>query len=1179
MVVTLNDPATVDISGGTPGIALTVGTAAKTAGYLHGSGGRRLVFAYEVQAADTDTDGVSVPADGIMLNGGRIVNAEGAVFGIVHAALAANPGHRVDGTVNPQTIGVCGRTPEVRDALLARVQVDDSAVINCSQVTSAHLEALTGTLALFSMRITGLESGDFAGLSNLVTLYLSGNELTELPAGIFDGLANLTTLSLYNNDLRTLPVGVFDGLANLENLYLYRNDLRTLPDGVFVRLAKLSGLHMIGNPGTASFLPTADAGTDQEAQPSAKVTLDGSASSRVGPWGTNISYDWAVADGEGNPVTGITLTGADTATPSFVMPATESDGGFVFPLTVQGRGHSSRSPYKSTDSVRVSFESLRVLRVTSVALASAPTIGTTYGNGESIEVVVTFDEPATVTTSGGTPGIELTVGTAARTAGYLRGSGSWRLVFAYEVQAADTDTDGVSVPADSIIRNGGQIASADAAAFGLAHDALADDAGHKVNGAATPLTGGVCGRTPQVRDELLALVRRNNDAVANCSQVTTAHLEALTGALNLLLEGIIGLKSGDFANLTNLVTLYLGYNDLQTLPAGIFAGLANLENLYLSYNRNLQTLPAGIFAGLADLDTLYLNNNDLQTLPAGIFAGLANLESVYLYDNDLQTLPDGVFEGLGKLNTLDLSANPGVASFLPTADVGLDREAEPGVTVTLDGSASSGGPWGTNITYFWEVADGQGDELTGFPLTGADTATPSFVMPATESEGGFLFLLTVQGRGHRGLGLYRSADVMNVTFSAPAAPAVTSVALASVPTNGTTYGNGESIEVVVTFEAPATVTTSGGTPGIGLTVGTAAKTAEYSRGSGSRRLVFAYEVQAADTDADGVSVPADGIIRNGGQIANSGGAVFQLAHAALADDAAHKVSGAAPPLTGGVCGRTPQVRAALLARVQGSDAAVADCSQVTESHLRALTGTLDLTARSIIALKSGDFANLPSVSGLYLSYNDLETLPVAVFHGLANMRDLYLSYNDFRMLPDGTFNGLPNLRILHLDNNDLQTLPDGVFDGLANLTTLDLHSNDLETLSDAVFEALARLNTLYLHANPGTASFLPTADAGADQEARPSATVRLDGSATRGGPWGTNISYDWAVADGQGDPVTGLTLTGRNTATPSFTMPATEPDGGLVLTLTVQGRGHRGLGLYKSTDSVSVTFTAPDDSM
>ena len=277
---------------------------------------------------------------------------------------------------------------------------------------------------------------------------------------------------------------------------------------------------------------------------------------------------------------------------------------------------------------------------------------------------------------------------------------------------------------------------------------------------------------------------------------------------------------------------------------------------------------------------------------------------------------------------------------------------------------------------------------------------------------------------------------------------MTSVALASAPTSGTTYGNGESIEVVVTFDAPATVTTSGGTPGIGLTVGTVAKTAGYLRGSGSRRLLFAYEVHAADTDTDGVSVPADSIIRNGGQIASADGTAFELAHAALADDAAHKVNGAATPLTGGVCGRTQQVRVALLALVQVNDAAVADCSQVTESHLRALIGTLDLTARSIFGLKSGDFANLPSVSGLYLSFNDLQTLPVAVFHGLANMRDLRLSHNDLRMLPDGTFNGLPNLRILFLDNNGLQTLPDGVFNGLANLRTLGLYNNDLQTLSD-----------------------------------------------------------------------------------------------------------------------------------
>ena len=127
-------------------------------------------------------------------------------------------------------------------------------------------------------------------------------------------------------------------------------------------------------------------------------------------------------------------------------------------------------------------------------------------------------------------------------------------------------------------------------------------------------------------------------------------------------------------------------------------------------------------------------------------------------------------------------------------------------------------------------------------------------------------------------------------------------------------------------------------------------------------------------------------------------------------------------------------------------------------------------------------------------------------------------------------------------------------------------------LPDGIFAALGSLTSLELHGNPGTGSFQPNADAGLDQRAEPGATVRLDGSASSGGPWGTNISYDWAVADGRGNLVTDLTLTGGNTATPSFTMPATEPDGGLVFTLSVQGNGHRGHPLYKSTASVRVAM-------
>ena len=114
-----------------------------------------------------------------------------------------------------------------------------------------------------------------------------------------------------------------------------------------------------------------------------------------------------------------------------------------------------------------------------------------------------------------------------------------------------------------------------------------------------------------------------------------------------------------------------------------------------------------------------------------------------------------------------------------------------------------------------------------------------------------------------------------------------------------------------------TVDIQHGTPRIGLTVGTAAtttgflvtKTAGYLRGSGSRRLVFAYEVQASDTDMDGVSVPANSLVRNGGLIVNSDGFWFRLSHEALTDNTDHKVNGAVTPPSGGVCGRTAQVRA------------------------------------------------------------------------------------------------------------------------------------------------------------------------------------------------------------------------------------------------------------------------------
>ena len=73
--VTFGDAVTVDTAGGTPRLALTVGSATSYASYVAGSGTRTLTFAYTVPAGAADADGLSLASATIGLNGGRILDA------------------------------------------------------------------------------------------------------------------------------------------------------------------------------------------------------------------------------------------------------------------------------------------------------------------------------------------------------------------------------------------------------------------------------------------------------------------------------------------------------------------------------------------------------------------------------------------------------------------------------------------------------------------------------------------------------------------------------------------------------------------------------------------------------------------------------------------------------------------------------------------------------------------------------------------------------------------------------------------------------------------------------------------------------------------------------------------------------------------------------------------------
>ena len=189
----------------------------------------------------------------------------------------------------------------------------------------------------------------------------------------------------------------------------------------------------------------------------------------------------------------------------------------------------------ATDSVTVRVAVAAV--VSSVTLVSKPVDGGgTYKQGEKIEAAVTFSKPVTVT---GIPQLTLAVGAAAPLASYVRGSGTNRLVFEYTVQSGDTDGDGIAIAANSLtpLPTGATIVDANGADAISTTPALAAQTGHKVDGSLThsfDLTGGICERTPQLRDKLLALVRANeSDNTLTCAQVGNTRLGALTGTLNL----------------------------------------------------------------------------------------------------------------------------------------------------------------------------------------------------------------------------------------------------------------------------------------------------------------------------------------------------------------------------------------------------------------------------------------------------------------------------------------------------------------------------------------------------------------------------------------------------------------------------------------------------------------------
>ena len=369
--------------------------------------------------------------------------------------------------------------------------------------------------------------------------------------------------------------------------------------------------------------------------------------------------------------------------------------GTTYQIQVQAKNAEGKGPWSNS----ASGTTLTAPTVSSVAFTSTPASAqnSTYKLGDVIEVTATFSEAVTVT---GTPQIDLTIsflGIPSK-ADYKRGSTTSALVFEYTVQAGDNDINGADINENGLKLNGGSIRKNNSTIDAdLAHGALTNQSGHKVDGVVPTLTDA------KVKDDLLTLTYGEvldsspKPATGDFAVTADGTAQSVTEVGVSGSEVMLTLDPAVTLGQTVTLTYTPGTNPIRDLAQNPAASLTNRTVPHLPMvsvcdrttqvrdaivakapvstcgdvtaehlaaiiglkliSKNITVLKAGDFSGLTALETLYLRSNKLTTLPENVFSGLTALETLYLHKNQLTTLPENVFSGLTALKYLYLNEN------------------------------------------------------------------------------------------------------------------------------------------------------------------------------------------------------------------------------------------------------------------------------------------------------------------------------------------------------------------------------------------------------------------------------------------------------------------------------------------------------------------------------------------
>ena len=843
---------------GSPQVALTIGAETRYAVYSS-SFGRHAHFSYTVQEGDRDDDGVSIAANSLLLNGGTITARDGTTDAVLtHDAVSPAPDRKVDGNRDVAP-------PRVRDIYLdsspargdtyqlgetIEVEVEFDGVVKATGEPQIALTIGTRTRratkygwSSHSLRFQyTVQAGDRdedgisipANALSLVGGTITAADGTTAADLTHEAVAPEGASKVNGSDVTPPQVrAIRFGYSSPA-----RGDTYELGETVEVEVEFDRAVTATGAPRVALTV-----GTETR-----HATIRG--------WGTqSLHFDYTVQAGD-----------RDEDGISIPANALALAGGFITAADGTTAADLTHGTVTADGDRKVNGSLASPPGVTHLYFGDSPARGNTYERGETVRVGVHFDKVVKLT---GRPQVELTIGAETRYATLSTRWGDDRYVdFSYVVQEGDRDEDGISIPANALILNGGSITAADGTTDAdLTHAAVGPERDRMVDG-----SGDV---TPS---RVAAIYFDSSPARGD------------TYELGETVEVVVTFDGGVEATGEPRIALTIGTQTRHATSSGWGSNSLHFSYTVQEGDRDEDgiSIPA---------NTLVLSGGTITapdgTTPADLTHAAVAADGGSKVNGSLVAPPrvrDISFDYLGRSHIYARGETIEVkVEFNRTVTV----TGTPRVALTIGAKtrhAVYSRSWREYADFSYVVQEDDRDddgisipanalELNGGTITAADGSTDADLTHAPVGP---------------------DPDRKVDGSSAVTPPRVRAIYYDSSPTRSDTYELGETVGVVVEFDGVVEAT---GNPQIALTIGTETRYANFSGWSSANTLRFRYTVQTGDSDEDGISVPANSLLLNGGSItARDGMTEAVLTHAAMAAEPGPKVNGndVTPPAVRGI---------------------------------------------------------------------------------------------------------------------------------------------------------------------------------------------------------------------------------------------------------------------------------------